>query len=52
MNLLLHLSPELEAKLKEQAAKLGMPPETVALDALKEKLTLGSELGSALRSDE
>lgn len=38
MNLTLHLSPELEAKLMEQATAKGMAPEQVALQALEEQL--------------
>lgn len=38
MNLTLHLSAELEAKLRQQAEATGKAPEDVALDALEEHL--------------
>lgn len=38
MNLTLHLTPETEAKLREQAAQCGKSLETLALEALEEKL--------------
>jgi hypothetical protein len=38
MNLMLHLPPETEARLREQAARAGKPVEVVALEALQEKL--------------
>lgn len=38
MVLRLQLSPELEARLVEQAATIGKSPETLALEALEEKL--------------
>jgi hypothetical protein len=38
MNLTLHLSAELEAKLREQAKAKGKPPEELALEALQDKL--------------
>ena len=45
MNLTLHLTPETEAKLKEQAAHSGKTLEAVALEALEEKL--GAEPAAA-----
>ena len=41
MNLILHLRPETEAKLKEQAAAGGKSPEELALIALEERLAAG-----------
>ena len=38
MNLVLHLSPETEAKLLQQAVLVGKPPEEVAMKALEEQL--------------
>jgi hypothetical protein len=38
MNIVLHLSPETEARLLEQAALFKKPPEEVALKALEEQL--------------
>ena len=38
MNLILHLPPETEAKLNEQARVLGKAPEAVALEALNDRL--------------
>jgi hypothetical protein len=43
MNLTLHLSAELEAKLREQAKAEGKPLEDVALEALQDKLVLEEE---------
>ncbi len=51
MNLMLHLTPETEAKLREQAAQSGKSLETLALEALEEKLADGNDLSKAL-SDE
>jgi hypothetical protein len=45
MNLVIHLSPETEAKLKEQASREGKKPETLALEALEDRLT-SSESGT------
>ena len=39
MNLILHLPPEIETKLKEQSRSLGKRPEELALEALDEKLS-------------
>jgi hypothetical protein len=38
MNLVLHLPPETEARLRHAAAETGKAPEDVALEALDEKL--------------
>jgi hypothetical protein len=38
MNLTLHLTPETESRLKEQASLSGRSPEELALEALQEKL--------------
>ena len=48
MNLTLHLTPETEARLKEQASLMGRSPEELALQALQEKLAAGPEPGEAL----
>jgi predicted transcriptional regulator len=40
MNLTVHLSPELEAKLREQARATGKPPEDLVLEALQDKLAM------------
>jgi hypothetical protein len=39
MNLILQLTPETESQLKEWTALTGKKPETVALEALQEKLS-------------
>ncbi|HEY2840380.1 MAG TPA: hypothetical protein VGJ26_14585 [Pirellulales bacterium] len=38
MNLILHLTPETEARLKKQATLTGRSPEELALEALQERL--------------
>jgi len=38
MNLVLHLSPETEAKLLQQAVRVGRPPEELAMNVLEEQL--------------
>jgi len=38
MNLILHLTPETEAKLMERASLVGKNPEDVALDVLHDQL--------------
>lgn len=45
MNITLCLPPEVEAKLAEQAARLHMPREAVALQAIKETLVGESTVG-------
>jgi hypothetical protein len=52
MNLLLPLSPETEAKLREQATLTGRSLESVALEALEEKLSVGPEPGDVLPRSE
>ena len=39
MNLTLHLTPETEGKLRQWSALSGKNPETVAIEALQEKLS-------------
>lgn len=39
MTLILHLTPETESKLKQWTVLTGKNPETVALEALQEKLS-------------
>ncbi len=46
MTLTLHLSPEIEAKLREESARSGKNPDLVVLEALQEKLALTSEKGN------
>ena len=43
MNLILHLPPETEAKLKEQAAAIGKAPEELGAIVLEERLAEGFE---------
>ena len=38
MNLILHLTPEIEAKLRQQAAATGQALEDIALQAIEEQL--------------
>jgi hypothetical protein len=45
MNLTLQLTPEIEARLKEQAAMAGKKPEELALQVLQE--SLAGEFGSS-----
>jgi hypothetical protein len=52
MNLILHLPPETEAKLKEQAAATGKAPEEFVLRALEEQLANSAQSPSALSADE
>ncbi len=52
MNLTLHLTPETEAKLKEQAALSGKKPEELALEALQDKLEAESVSAPSLSTDE
>jgi hypothetical protein len=51
MNLTLHLTPDVEAKLRERASTLGRPLEELALEALKEKLVSQPEAGELLSKD-
>lgn len=48
MNLTLHLTPDTEAKLKEQASITGRSLEELALEALQEKLAVGTEADETL----
>jgi hypothetical protein len=43
MNLTLHLPPQTEARLKEQATRMGKSPEELALEALQERLAIDSQ---------
>ncbi len=52
MNLTLHLTPETEAKLKEQAALSGKSLETLALEALDDKLAYLDDYTSPILSGE
>ena len=52
MNLILHLPPETEAKLKEQAAATGRAPEELALQALEEQLAVSGQPLVTLSADE
>jgi hypothetical protein len=45
MNLILHLPPELEARIVEQAKAEGKPLEMVAIQALKDTLLTESDTG-------
>jgi len=42
MNIVLQLSPETEAKLLQQAVRVGKPPEELAMKALEEQLAAES----------
>lgn len=48
MNLTLNLTPELEAKLREQARATGKPPEDLALEALQDKLAMAEDVSAML----
>jgi hypothetical protein len=52
MNLVLHLPPETEAKLIEQATATGTAPEELALRALEEQLAMSPQSPSAISADE
>jgi predicted transcriptional regulator len=52
MTLTLHLTPETEAKLSEQAALTGKRPEELALEALHDSLSSESTASSELSSAE
>jgi len=43
MNLVLQLSPIIEAKLREQARREGRQPEAIALEAIEERLDIPAE---------
>jgi hypothetical protein len=48
MTLNLQLSPDVEAKLRDLAAQIGSSPETLALEALVEKLSSSADPGDSL----
>ena len=48
MNLTLNLTPELEAKIREQARATGKPPEDLALEALQDKLSMAEDVSAML----
>lgn len=48
MNLILHLTPDTENRLKEQASLTGRSVEDLALEALQEKLAACNEVDEAL----
>src|SRR6266568_4999014 len=52
MNRILQLSPETEAKLREQAAATGRAPEELAIEALQEQLSSSSPSAAPLSADE
>jgi len=52
MNLILQLPPEIESKLVEQAARTGKAPEALALDALREQLSVEAVSPPTLSPDE
>jgi hypothetical protein len=52
MNLVLHLPPETEAKLIEQAAVTGTAPEELVLRALEEQLAMSAQSPSAISAEE
>ena len=52
MNLLLHLNPELEAKLGEQAKAAGKAPEEIALQVLQEQLDAEPLATASLSADQ
>ena len=52
MNLILRLSSDIEAKLREQAAITGQSPEELALQALEEQLAASTQLPAGISADE
>jgi hypothetical protein len=52
MSLILHLPPETEAKLKEQAAATGQAPEELALRVLEEQLVTPAQTALPASADE
>jgi len=48
MTLKLQLSPDVEARLRDRATLMGRSPETLALEALEEKLATSAEPDDAL----
>ena len=51
MNLTLHLKPETEAKLRDEATRTGKDPEKLALEAIEEKLATQPEAGELLSTE-
>lgn len=52
MNLILHLPPETEARLRQASAESGKAPEALALEALDEKLATSLNSGPDLSREE
>ncbi|QDV73217.1 hypothetical protein [Botrimarina mediterranea] len=52
MNLLLHLPPELEARLTQQARSTGQNPEEIALRVLEEQLVDETLATASLSADD
>jgi len=52
MTLTVQLSPEIEAKLLQQATLIGKLPERIALEAIEEKLAAGDEVATRLSKEE
>jgi hypothetical protein len=52
MNLTLHLSPDIEARLREQTQATGKSPERLAIEALEEKLALETVTSAPVPPDE
>jgi hypothetical protein len=52
MEITLHLTPEIESKLKTEAAATGKAPEAVVLEAIEDRLANGNEASSMLPYDE
>jgi hypothetical protein len=51
MHLILHLTPETEAKLKERASLTGKNPEVLAIEAIEDRLVNGDESVATLSYD-
>lgn len=52
MSMTVELSSEIEARLRRQAALVGMPPEHIALKAIEEKLDANNEKELPLSKEE
>ena len=52
MNLTLNLTPEAEARLRDQAAQRGKSLETIALEAIDEKLSADAKPNDSLSKEE
>jgi hypothetical protein len=52
MSLTVQLSPEMELKLREQAALAGKQPERIALEAIEEKLNAAVDFAQRLSKEE